>query len=79
MRKAIDGSLIAKKTGTPPDCPVGYLRDSRDAYRFHPIRVYCEHRKQEFLPRSCCGGGTTKTICAIKGRITMSDCDRCNG
>ena len=79
MRKTIDGSLVAKNTGTPPDCPEGYLRSQTDPYRFIPIRVSCDLRSQELVKRNCCGGGTTKTYCEIIGRILITICDRCKG
>lgn len=39
-RKMPDGSVAAPKRGKAPPCPAGFVRDSGDAFRFHPVRGF---------------------------------------
>lgn len=77
MRIAIDGSLIAPKRGTPPDCPVGFVRDLTDPYVFRRPTVPCTKRKVIIRHLPCCGD--TASIHCTKRNIfiTMQVCDTC--
>ena len=77
LREAIDGSLTASRRGTPPDCPVGYVR-TVDPYVFRPETVPCRYRVQTVITKACCGGGSVKTRCTkLDCSITLLTCRKC--
>jgi hypothetical protein len=77
FRNRDNGDKFTVARGSPPSPPMGYYRDEKDPYLFHPILNYCEYYVP-FREKLSCGKLDIGIFCDNYEKIiTGGDCLKC--